>query len=69
MHCGACGRTIAGEEHWNRRYGIRYVYYRCGRRRIPGSAPCTEPYVREPDVEQEIGETIAGLSVPEKLLT
>ncbi len=69
LRCGGCGRAISGEEHWNRRYSIRYVYYRCGRRRIPGSSPCAEPYVRESEVEEEISEALGRLSIPEALLT
>lgn len=69
LRCGGCGLVVVGEEHWNRRYGIRYVYYRCGRRRTPGNIRCTEPYVREGEVEREIGEALRRLSIPGTLLT
>lgn len=68
MRCGSCGRVVVGEEHWNRRYGIRYVYYRCGRKRLPGSPVCTEPYVRQSDIERGISQVLARLTLPQSLL-
>lgn len=67
MHCGACGRGVTGEEHWNR-HGTRYVYYRCTRRRV-GDVVCREPFIAEPQVEAQFVEVLARLAIPERLLS
>lgn len=68
LRCGSCDRVVVGEEHWNRRYGIRYVYYRCGGRYVRGTSLCTEPYAREPEVERAIQATLERLEIPSPLL-
>lgn len=67
MHCGACGRGVTAEEHLNR-HGKRYIYYRCSRRRV-GNVVCREPFIPEPQVERQIVEVLARLTIPEPLLT
>lgn len=67
LHCGDCGRAVVGEEHWNRRYGYRYVYYRCTRRRV-GYIRCPEHPVREPDVTEQIETALDRLHIPQWVL-
>ncbi|MEW5852432.1 MAG: recombinase zinc beta ribbon domain-containing protein [Myxococcota bacterium] len=62
LRCGACGRAVVGEDHVNR-YGTKYTYYRCGRRKV-GSITCPERYVTEREVHAQVAACLRDLTVP-----
>lgn len=66
LRCGACGRALVGEAHTNR-YGYRYTYYRCTRKKLT-YAVCAEPYVNERIIEAEVDRVLARLALPEPIL-
>ncbi|MHB8147175.1 MAG: recombinase family protein [Vulcanimicrobiaceae bacterium] len=49
MRCGECGLSITAEKHTNR-FGSRYVYYRCTKKRIVG---CTQPFLEAHALEAQ----------------
>jgi site-specific DNA recombinase len=60
IRCGECGMSVTAEEHTNR-YGTRYVYYRCTKRRR--DYRCTQPFIEKAKLEQQIKGFLAQLAV------
>jgi len=60
IRCGACGLAITAEEKVNR-FGSRYTYYHCTRRR--GDATCRERSVRADALEAQIVDFVGSLQV------
>ncbi|MBF6570856.1 MAG: recombinase family protein [Candidatus Binataceae bacterium] len=52
IRCGTCGLMVTAEIKMNRRYGYRYVYYHCTKRRLVPK--CPEPCVEVDDLEGQI---------------
>jgi site-specific DNA recombinase len=65
MRCGECGCGITAENKVNR-YGSRYVYYHCTKKKV--GSPCSQGSMRVEMLEQQITELLEGISVPEKLV-
>lgn len=63
IRCGECGFAVTAEEKTNR-YGYRYTYYHCSKRRL--DAHCRQKYVQLPDLEQQIAEFLKSVSLPEE---
>jgi len=61
IRCGECGMMITAEEKTNR-YGSQYTYYRCTKRRT--DVTCSQPCIRLQDLEKQILEFVARLSLP-----
>ena len=59
-----CGLAVTAEHKCNR-YGRRYVYYHCTKRRR--DPRCSEPCVQEKQIEEQIIEFLRGLAIPESL--
>ena len=64
IHCGGCGLMITAEHKINR-YGSRYTYYRCTKRR--GAQLCTQPYVIAKDLERQFGHFIAQIMLDDAM--
>ena len=60
IRCGSCGLGITAEHKINR-YGQRYIYYHCTRRRI--GERCREPAIQAQDLERQIAEFLGTLAV------
>jgi len=63
IRCGACGLSITAEEKTNR-YGNKYTYYHCTRRR--GRNICRQPCVRAERLTDQIIAYLESLAVPDK---
>ena len=53
--CAHDGFTVTTELHKG-----KYVYYRCSQ--------CTNPYMREQDISDRLGEVLKGIYVPETVV-
>jgi DNA invertase Pin-like site-specific DNA recombinase len=62
MRCGNCGCSITAEEH-TKRSGLRFVYYRCTRRR----GPCAEPPISLPDLERQILLFLDSITIDDEM--
>ncbi len=66
MRCGECGATITAESHKKFYKGtnrtVEYVYYRCTKK----IKPCNQPYISEPELEQQFRKAIDDVALPEK---
>ena len=60
MRCGSCGLRITAEDKINR-YGSRYAYYHCTRRK--GQSLCRQPYVSPKDLEESMAEALEGIAL------
>jgi len=63
IRCGECGLSVTAEEKQNR-YGYRYTYYHCTKRRL--ARRCGQAYVSLEDLEQQISRFLEGISIPER---
>src|SRR5579859_6833872 len=63
IRCGECGFSVTAEEKTNR-YGYRYTYYHCSKRRL--DRHCAQPYVSLQDLERQILEFFGEVSLPER---
>lgn len=61
MRCGECGAAITAE-HKMQRYGHRYVYYHCTKRR-PG-VQCSQRVIEVKELEQQIRAFLDCLVIP-----
>jgi site-specific DNA recombinase len=64
IRCGECGFLVTGEEKVNR-YGSRYTYYHCTKRRM--DYHCRQPYVSKSNLETQIEQFLRGLILPVRL--
>jgi site-specific DNA recombinase len=63
IRCGECGFSVTAEDKTNR-YGYRYTYYHCSKRRL--DRHCSQPYVSLRELEGQILEFLEEVSLPEK---
>jgi len=61
IRCGVCGLMVTAEHKLNR-YGYRYTYYHCTKRRL--EARCPEPSVEAGDLEQQVAGFLEDISMP-----
>ena len=65
MKCGECGATITAESHKKFYKGtnrtVEYVYYRCTKK----IKPCNQPYISEPELEQQFRKAINNVALSE----
>ena len=58
IKCGECGAAVTGEEHIKNypttRGEVKYIYYRCTKK----IKPCTQKYISEPRLEEQVREII-----------
>ncbi len=64
IRCGVCGASVTAEHKTNRRYGYKYIYYHCTRRKHR----CTQKYIQEPDLADQIASFIETLSIDKDIL-
>jgi DNA invertase Pin-like site-specific DNA recombinase len=57
--CGKCGSMITAQYTTNR-FGTRYVYYRCTRKK----GFCSEPYLQESTLAEQIKTQLQKVSIP-----
>jgi site-specific DNA recombinase len=63
IRCGECGFSVTAEEKTNR-YGYRYTYYHCSKRRL--DRHCNQPYVSLSSLEAQILEFLEEISLPSR---
>ena len=63
IRCGECGFFVTGEEKTNR-YGQRFTYYHCSKRRL--DLHCRQRYVRLEELEDQIVEFLDEITLPER---
>jgi site-specific DNA recombinase len=61
IRCGQCGLSVTAEDKVNR-YGSRYVYYHCTRRRR--TSECRQPFVEVRKLEALISKFLSELALP-----
>ena len=59
IRCGECGSMITAEIHNGA------VYYRCTKKRKEGVPKCSQPYLKEDDLEKQIKEAIKQYAIPQ----
>ena len=59
MRCGQCGLRITAEQHTNR-FGSKYVYYHCTRKRID---KCKQPSVEVGSLEKQFVSFLDGIAI------
>ena len=64
IRCGACGLMVTAEEKINR-YGTRYTYYHCTKRRL--DSRCGQPSISGECLNAAFEDMLSRLVVPEKL--
>jgi DNA invertase Pin-like site-specific DNA recombinase len=64
IRCGECGCMITAEHKVNR-FGSRYSYYRCTKKRM--DYRCGQSAVREEDLEKQILKSLEVFTPPERL--
>lgn len=64
IRCGECGFSVTAEEKTNR-YGYRYTYYHCSKRRL--DRHCSQPYVSLRDLEHQIFDFLEEISLPDRV--
>jgi hypothetical protein len=63
IRCGECGFAVTAEEKTNR-WGSRYTYYHCSRRRL--DYRCHQPYVQVADLERQLVHFLEEITIPDK---
>lgn len=63
IRCGECGFSVTAEDRANR-YGYRYTYYHCSKRRL--DYRCGQKYLTLGALEEQIMSFIQELSLPER---
>ena len=64
IRCGTCGLMITAE-HKTNRFGSRYVYYHCTKRRL--EQRCPQPSIELRELERQITQFLGQLTIPERL--
>jgi len=64
IRCADCGFSVTAEEKTNR-YGSKYTYYHCSRRRLEYN--CKQPYLSLPNLENQILHFLKEITLPEKI--
>lgn len=60
IRCGECGLSITAEDRVNR-FGSRYIYYRCTKKRF--DYRCRQPYVEVRQLEKQIIEFLNDITI------
>ncbi len=60
IRCGECGLSVTAEKKVNR-YGYRYTYYRCTKKRW--DIRCSQPYIEVADLERQILGFLESVSI------
>ncbi len=63
--CGECGAAITAEHKKNRRYGYKYVYYHCTRRKR--NVRCSQKVIERAALEKQISSFLRSLTISKKL--
>lgn len=63
MRCGECGLSVTAEEKINR-YGSRYTYYHCTKRRLDHR--CQQPYVEVGGLEEQLSTFLTGIRLRDR---
>jgi site-specific DNA recombinase len=63
IRCGECGFAVTAEEKTNR-FGTRYTYYHCSKRRL--EVHCKQRYISLRNLEQQVTEFVQTVSLPQK---
>lgn len=63
--CGECGSMITAE-HQTNRFGSKYIYYHCTKKKRHIS--CSQKYVEERNLEQQIESFLSSITINKKLL-
>ncbi len=61
FRCAECGSMISAQWAVNR-WGTKYRYYRCSKKR----GRCSQPYLREEDLAEQIKARLQTISLPER---
>jgi site-specific DNA recombinase len=64
IRCGECNSAITAEAHTNR-YGSRYTYYRCTKRRL--DYRCKQRYVSASVLERQIISFLTEYTIPDRI--
>ncbi len=64
IRCGVCGLMVTAEHKINR-FGSRYVYYHCTKRRM--TPHCRQPSIELRELESQIVTFLEGLTIAEKV--
>lgn len=64
--CGECGLGITAEIRKKKKYNKEYTYYRCTKSR--GTDKCSQKYLREEELINEIDKQLAKLNINEDIL-
>ena len=64
MKCGYCGGGITAEQHI-KKSGLRFVYYRCSRRKM--DIPCREPAISASQLDEQFAALLGQVSIPPKI--
>jgi hypothetical protein len=62
IRCGECGFAVTGEVKVNR-FGSRYTYYHCSKRRL--DVRCGQRYVELDELEDQIREFLSEVKLPD----
>ena len=64
IRCGSCGLMVTAEHKVNR-FGSRYIYYHCSKRRL--GPRCREPSIEARELEAQIMDLLGRLPVDERV--
>ena len=64
--CGECGLSITAETRVKKKYNKEYTYYRCTKSK--GADKCSQRYLREEDLEEEIDKQLVKLKIDDEIL-
>lgn len=63
IRCGECGMSVTAEHQVNK-YGSKYSYYHCSRRRR--DYRCRQPAVRSEEIDAMLKDVLMSMTVPKK---
>jgi site-specific DNA recombinase len=63
IRCGECGFSVTAEEKVNR-FGSRYTYYHCSKRRL--DYRCGQPCVEVRDLDHQIVRFLEAITIPDR---
>ena len=64
IRCGVCGLMVTAEHKVNR-FGSRYIYYHCTKRRL--GPHCPQPSIEIKELELQIAQFLEGLTIPDRV--
>jgi len=66
IKCGECGASITAEHKTNHRYGCKYIYYHCTKRKR--TEKCSQKYIQEPKLSDQFVSFIDSLTIDNDVL-